>query len=242
MANRQTKPKSLKSVTPALLISKDTKEIKEKPILRPRTPNQERLIRSIDDSDIIVAVGPAGTGKTKISVAKAVERFEAGDVKKLILMRPAVEAQEKIGFLPGDTRSKLHPYLVPLFDFLTDYYTNDQLESLMKGLSPKIEIAPLGMCRGRNFSDCIVICDEMQNATLDQIILVATRLCDNCTIIFNGDPSQTDLRPKDASGLIKFADNYGDIEGIATIFLTRNDIVRHPLVSKIVERKIERDD
>lgn len=206
-------------------------------IVRPRTPNQIVLLDAMKKNEITIAIGPAGTGKTKLSVAMAVKELKDGKVKKIILTRPVIEAEEKIGFLPGGPEAKLHPYLIPLFDFLGDHYTQEELKKLLAPPNPIIEIAPLGFCRGRNFEDCVVVCDEMQNSTLTQLILMTTRLCNNCKIIINGDPTQIDLHPAYRSGLEYFAKNYGDLEGLSVVKLDKSDIVRHPVVSRIVNRR-----
>lgn len=202
-------------------------------IIRARTKNQKKLVESYYKNDLIFAIGPAGTGKTYTAIALAVRALKNKEVKKLILTRPAVEAGERLGFLPGDLREKLDPYLQPLYDALRDMLPPKKLEMLMEdGI---IQIAPLAYMRGRTLESAFVILDEAQNTTFGQLKMFLTRMGGNSKFIVTGDATQIDLPRKGDSGLLKGADLLGKIKGVCRIDFTREDIVRHKLVTKIVQ-------
>ncbi len=198
-----------------------------------RTMMQDAYIRAFDRAEMIFGTGPAGTGKTYLAVAYAAAMVERGSAERIILSRPAVEAGERLGFLPGDMREKVDPYLRPLYDALYDMMPLDRVE---RGLqSGMIEVAPLAFMRGRTLSDAIVILDEAQNTTSMQMKMFLTRLGENSKMIVTGDPSQIDLPPGQVSGLVEAIDLLKGVAGIAQIRFTSADVVRHPLVGRIVE-------
>ena len=188
---------------------------------------------------MVFAVGPAGTGKTYLSIALAVKALKEKTAKKIILSRPAVEAGEKLGFLPGDMKDKIDPYLQPLYDALEDMLPQVKLQDMME--KHIIQIAPLAFMRGRTLSDAVVILDEAQNTTPAQLRMFLTRMGWNTKMIITGDTSQIDLPPKAKSGLIEALHILGDVEGIGVVNLTKKDIVRHKLVTKIVNAYDEYD-
>ena len=197
-----------------------------------RTVTQDAYIRAFDRADLIFGVGPAGTGKTYLAVAYASAMVERGGAERIILSRPAVEAGERLGFLPGDMREKVDPYLRPLYDALYDMMPADKVErGLQSGL---IEVAPLAFMRGRTLSDAIVILDEAQNTTSMQMKMFLTRLGENSKMIVTGDPSQVDLPPGQTSGLVEAIGLLVGIPRIAQIRFSAADVVRHPLVGQIV--------
>lgn len=199
----------------------------------PKTDGQANLLRAIDDNEIIFAVGPAGTGKTYLSIAKAVESLLNNDVERIILTRPAIEAGEKLGFLPGDIEDKLDPYMRPLYDALLERIDPRRLETMMR--HKVIEIAPIGFMRGRTLSNAYIIVDEAQNCTESQLKMIMTRLGWNSTMIITGDPDQSDL-DKGASGLRPIVDKISDhVKGIEICELDKCDVVRHPLVAKLLD-------
>lgn len=198
-----------------------------------KTPGQKEIIKASAVNDIVFTIGPAGTGKTYTSVALAVKALKERKVKKIILARPAVEAGETLGFLPGDLREKIDPYLRPLYDALEDMIEYDRLElNLAKNI---IEIAPLAYMRGRTLNNAFVILDEAQNATNMQMKMFLTRIGFNSRAIITGDITQTDLPKKQQSGLISIQKILKDIEGISFVYLNENDVVRHKLVRQIIE-------
>ncbi|MEN6619489.1 MAG: PhoH family protein [Rikenellaceae bacterium] len=201
-------------------------------IIRARTKNQKKLVASYYDTDLIFAVGPAGTGKTYTAIALAVRALKNKEVKKLILTRPAVEAGERLGFLPGDLREKLDPYLQPLYDALRDMLPAKKLQTLME--EGVIQIAPLAYMRGRTLDSAFVILDEAQNTTLGQLKMFLTRMGCNAKFIVTGDVTQIDLPKRSDSGLVKGMKLCSGIRGVTLISFGKEDIVRHPLVSKIV--------
>ena len=203
-----------------------------KPI-RARTPNQRKLVEACMQNDLIFAIGPAGTGKTYTAIAMAVRALKNREIRKIILSRPAVEAGERLGFLPGDLKEKIDPYLQPLYDALEDMIPPKRLEDFIK--DKVIEIAPLAFMRGRTLSNAYVILDEAQNTTVNQLKMFLTRMGLNTKIIITGDTTQIDLPRKSDSGLIQAMHILNNIEDIAFIKLNQNDIVRHKLVREIVE-------
>ncbi|MDB4088814.1 PhoH family protein [Flavobacteriales bacterium] len=198
-----------------------------------RTHNQRKLVESSFENDMIFAVGPAGTGKTYTAVALAVRALKNKEVKKIILTRPAVEAGENLGFLPGDLKEKLDPYLQPLYDALRDMIPAEKLEEHLE--NNVVQIAPLAFMRGRTLDNAFVILDEAQNATESQIKMFLTRMGKSAKFIINGDPSQIDLPRNQNSGLIKALTVLKDIEGIGIIELDENDVIRHKLVKRIIK-------
>ena len=200
--------------------------------IKPRTKNQQRLIEAYEKNDMVFAVGPAGTGKTYLSIALAVKALKEKTAKKIILSRPAVEAGEKLGFLPGDMKDKIDPYLQPLYDALEDMLPQVKLQDMME--KHIIQIAPLAFMRGRTLSDAVVILDEAQNTTPAQIRMFLTRMGWNTKMIITGDMTQIDLPKNAKSGLVEALHILNNIEGIGVVALDRSDIVRHKLVTKIV--------
>ncbi len=209
-----------------------------------RTLNQSAYIKALETHDMVFATGPAGTGKTYLAVAYAASCFDRGEIKRIILSRPAVEAGERLGFLPGDMKEKVDPYLRPLYDALYDVLPADRVEKNVgspnergeKGQGEKfIEIAPLAFMRGRTLSNAIVILDEAQNCTPMQMKMFLTRLGEGSKMIITGDPSQVDLPPGQVSGLTEALRILEGVEGIAHLAFTRADVVRHPLVGRIIE-------
>jgi phosphate starvation-inducible PhoH-like protein len=204
----------------------------ERRLVAPRSPNQAAYLRAIDRHDLVFALGPAGTGKTYLAVAAAVSLLRQRRVDRMILSRPAVEAGEKLGFLPGDLREKVDPYLRPLYDALQDMLPEGKLESRIEtGL---IEIAPLAYMRGRTLSNAVVILDEAQNTTPSQMKMFLTRLGENSRMVVTGDPTQTDLPPGMPSGLADAVDKLDGVPGIGIVRFDQGDIVRHPLVTEII--------
>src|SRR4249919_3328159 len=195
--------------------------------IRPRSDNQRVLMEAIDSKPLTIAVGPAGTGKTYLAISAAVEALEAGTVSRIVLSRPAVEAGENLGFLPGDVGEKLAPYLRPLYDALTERLGTKRLKSLLA--EGTIEIAPVAYMRGRTLNDCFIVIDEAQNCTYGQLKMLLTRLGWRSTMVLTGDPDQTDLLPG-LSGLREIAGRLDRVESIAVVRLGEADIVRHPLV------------
>ncbi len=202
-------------------------------VIKARTKNQRKLIKEYDKNDLIFAIGPAGTGKTYTAIALAVRALKNKEVKKLILTRPAVEAGERLGFLPGDMKEKLDPYLQPLYDALRDMIDHRKLAALME--EGVIQIAPLAYMRGRTLDSAFVILDEAQNTSIGQLKMFLTRMGCNAKFIVTGDATQIDLPNKKDSGLLRGVEIVKDIKGVAVINFGREDIVRHPLVSKIIK-------
>lgn len=198
-----------------------------------RTHNQRRLVEASFENDMVFSVGPAGTGKTYTAVALAVRALKNKEVRKIILTRPAVEAGENLGFLPGDLKEKLDPYLQPLYDALRDMIPSEKLEDYIE--HNVVQIAPLAFMRGRTLDNAFVILDEAQNATEGQIKMFLTRMGKSAKFIINGDPSQVDLPRNQNSGLIKALAVLREIEGIAVVELDENDVIRHRLVKRIIK-------
>jgi phosphate starvation-inducible PhoH-like protein len=201
--------------------------------IRSRSENQQRMIDAFNKNDMVFAVGPAGTGKTYLGIALAVKALKDKTAKRIILSRPAVEAGEKLGFLPGDMKEKIDPYLQPLYDALEDMIPANRLQDMIE--KQVIQIAPLAFMRGRTLSDAVVILDEAQNTTSAQLKMFLTRMGWNTKMIITGDMTQIDLPREQRSGLREALNILKDIEGISIINLTQKDIVRHKLVTKIVK-------
>lgn len=201
--------------------------------IQPRSPTQVRYMQHLHKSDMIFALGPAGTGKTYLAVAQAVHELISGGVDRIILSRPAVEAGERLGFLPGDMREKVDPYLRPLYDALNDMLPPEQVERRLA--SGEIEVAPLAFMRGRTLSDAFVILDEAQNTTPMQMKMFLTRFGQRCRMVICGDPSQVDLPPTQRSGLADAVERLDGIDGIAVLRFDPKEVVRHPLVGRIVD-------
>lgn len=201
-------------------------------LIKPQTQNQRRMVTLMKENDMLFAVGPAGTGKTYTAVALAVKALKDKEVRRIVLTRPAVESGENLGFLPGDLKEKLDPYMQPLYDALRDMIPNERLEShLEKGI---IQIAPLAFMRGRTLDNAFVILDEAQNTTHNQMKMFLTRMGKNAKFIITGDPGQIDLPRKQISGLKESLLALKDIEGIAHVYLDDKDVVRHRLVKRII--------
>ena len=197
-----------------------------------RSEKQSEYIEALKENDIIISLGPAGTGKSFLAVSVAVTLLMEKRIERVILSRPAVEAGEKLGFLPGDMKEKVDPYLRPLYDALYELFGADKIDKKIE--AGEIEIAPLAFMRGRTLKNCFAILDEAQNATETQIKMFLTRIGENSKLVVNGDPSQVDLINKAHSGLIKSKNILNDIKEIKLIEFDHNDVVRHPLVSKII--------
>lgn len=211
-------------------------------LIKAMTPNQQKLVDYVQKNDMVFAVGPAGTGKTYTGVALAVKALKEKQVKRIILTRPAVEAGENLGFLPGDMKEKLDPYMQPLYDALRDMLPPQTLEDyILKGI---IQIAPLAFMRGRTLDNAFVILDEAQNTTHSQMKMFLTRMGKNAKFIITGDPGQVDLPRRTISGLKEALLVLKDVEGIGIIYLDDKDIVRHRLVKKIIDayKSIENND
>jgi len=199
----------------------------------PRSKKQKEYVRALKTNQIIMSLGPAGTGKTYLAVAVALSMLLEKKVERIILSRPAVEAGERLGFLPGDMKEKIDPYLRPLYDSLHDMFDYDKIQRKME--TGEIEIAPLAFMRGRTLKNCFAILDEAQNATQTQIKMFLTRIGENSKLVVNGDPSQIDLPNKSQSGLVQSKNILKGIKEISIINFDHNDVIRHPLVTKIVE-------
>ena len=199
--------------------------------VRPLSEGQKAMMEAVDSHNLVLALGPAGTGKTYLAISKAVEALEAGRVGRIVLSRPAVEAGESIGFLPGDMEDKLAPYLRPLYDALSDRLSMKRVRAMMaEGI---IEIAPVGFMRGRTLNNAFVVIDEAQNCTYVQLKMLLTRLGWHSTMVVTGDPAQSDLLPE-LSGLAPVAQRLEAIGNIAVVRLADRDIVRHPLVAEML--------
>ena len=199
--------------------------------VRPYNENQRRLLEAINAYNLVVAVGPAGTGKTYLAIAKAVEALEAGRIGRIMLSRPAVEAGESLGFLPGDLQDKLDPFLRPLYDALTDRLGNKRLKNLLA--DGTIELAPVAFMRGRTLNNAFIVIDEAQNCTYNQIKMLLTRLGWNSTMVLTGDPDQTDLL-SGLSGLHDIAERLSALDDVSVVRLNEQDVVRHPLVASML--------
>lgn len=201
--------------------------------ISPRSPGQKDYINAMRKSELVFGIGPAGTGKTYLAVATAVSMFVSGQVDRIVLSRPAVEAGERLGFLPGDMRDKIDPYLRPLYDALHDMLPSEQVVNRLN--SGEIEVAPLAFMRGRTLSNAFIILDEAQNTTHVQMKMFLTRIGENSRMVVTGDLTQIDLPTGSDSGLRDAVDTVSGVEGVALVNLTSKDVVRHPLVANIVE-------
>lgn len=205
----------------------------EKKHITPRTINQRKYLEAIQKNEIVFGIGPAGTGKTYLAMAVAVQKLLSGEVERVILTRPAVEAGEKLGFLPGDLAEKVNPYLRPLYDALHDMIDYERAERMVA--SGQIEVAPLAFMRGRTLNDCFVILDEAQNTTREQMKMVLTRLGVNSRAVVTGDVTQIDLPHDVRSGLIQAVKILNNIKGISIHHFDVGDVVRHPLVAEVIK-------
>jgi phosphate starvation-inducible PhoH-like protein len=201
-------------------------------VITPKSPNQKAYIDAIRTHDMVVGIGPAGTGKTYLAMAMAVSFLLKKEVNRIVLTRPAVEAGEKLGFLPGDLAEKVNPYLRPLYDALHDMMDFDRAAAMMQ--KGEVEVAPLAFMRGRTLNDSFVILDEAQNTTSEQMKMFLTRLGFGSKAVITGDITQIDLPPGTRSGLVEIAEILKGIEGIKFIYFTEKDVVRHPLVQEII--------
>jgi phosphate starvation-inducible protein PhoH and related proteins len=208
-------------------------------VIKARTPNQALLVKKVEENDMVFAMGPAGTGKTYTAVALAVRALKNRNVKRIVLTRPAVEAGENLGFLPGDLKEKLDPYLQPLYDALRDMLPGDKLANHME--SGVIQIAPLAFMRGRTLDHSFVILDEAQNATQSQMKMFLTRMGPSAKFVITGDPTQVDLPRNQPSGLIQAARLLKNIKGIGFVHLDATDVIRHRLVKEIIHAYYEID-
>ncbi len=211
-----------------------------KKILSPKTINQKKYLDAIQTNDILFGIGPAGTGKTYLAMAMAVSAFVNNEVKRIILTRPAVEAGEKLGFLPGDLAEKINPYLRPLYDALYDMLPFEKVANLME--RQVIEIAPLAFMRGRTLNEAFIILDEAQNTTSEQMKMFLTRMGFNSKVIVTGDITQIDLPDKSSSGLIEATRILKDIDGISFVFFNQNDVIRHKLIKLIIDAYEKHED
>ncbi len=208
-------------------------------VIQPRTPTQRDYVEAIRDRDLVFGLGPAGTGKTYLAVAMAVSMLTAGAVQRIVLSRPAVEAGERLGFLPGDLKDKVDPYLRPLYDALHDMLPADQIVNRLA--SGEIEVAPLAFMRGRTLAHAFVILDEAQNTTAMQMKMFLTRLGEGARMVVTGDLSQIDLPPGTTSGLRDASETLNGVEGVRFVHFTDRDVVRHDMVARIVRAYDERD-
>jgi len=238
---RQQGKLSLEDVRTVLsVVQQGSEELGERPVtfvegsrhVRPRTDGQARYVRAMRENDLTLCIGPGGTGKTYLGVAMAVSLLRQAEVKRIVLVRPAVEAGERLGFLPGDLVAKVNPYLRPLFDALNDMMEPDQVKRYMD--NDIIEIVPLAYMRGRTLNQAVIILDEGQNTTVAQMKMFLTRMGTGSKIIVTGDITQVDLPKQTRSGLTDAVQRLRDIDRIAIIYLDESDIVRHPLVQQVV--------
>ncbi len=203
-------------------------------VIKARTTNQKKLVTAIQSNDVVFAIGPAGSGKTYTAVALAVKALKNKEVKRIVLTRPAVEAGENLGFLPGDLKEKLDPYMQPIYDALTDMIPADKLQMYLENRT--IQIAPLAFMRGRTLDNAFVILDEAQNTTQNQMKMFLTRMGNNAKFIITGDITQIDLPNKQPSGLLQSLKILKNVKGIVILELHESDIVRHPLVKQIIQQ------
>ena len=201
--------------------------------VRPRTPGQHKYTEAIKNHDLVFGIGPAGTGKTYLAMAMAISAFKSGKVSRIILTRPAVEAGEKLGFLPGDIADKIDPYLRPIFDALYDMIPNETLDRYIE--QNVIEVAPIAFMRGRTLNDSFIVFDEAQNSTIEQMKMFLTRLGFSSRAVVTGDITQTDLPSSRISGLIDAQNVLKGVEGVEFVYFSKEDVVRHELVQRIIE-------
>ena len=201
--------------------------------IAPKSLGQRKYVNALNENDLVFGLGPAGTGKSYLAVAKGVEMMKKGEIDRIILSRPAVEAGENLGFLPGDMKEKVDPYLRPIYDALYEMMPYDRVEKKIQ--NGEIEIAPLAFMRGRTLKNSFAILDEAQNASLTQIKMFLTRIGENSKLVVNGDPSQIDLINKNDSGLLKTKKILNEVQEVKFIEFDHNDVARHPLVAKIVK-------
>ena len=219
---------------PAELAARRTLEVFAEGVrIAPKTPGQADYVDAILENDLTFCLGPAGTGKTYLAVAVATTLLKQKNISRVVLVRPAVEAGEKLGYLPGDIQAKVNPYLRPLFDALHDMMGFDQIKRLME--NDVIEVIPLAFMRGRTLNQAVIILDEAQNTTISQMLMFLTRLGAKSKMIVTGDDSQTDLAPGQRSGVLDAVSRLARVKGVALVRLSRGDIVRHPLVQRIVQ-------
>jgi phosphate starvation-inducible PhoH-like protein len=202
-------------------------------VIKARTYNQRKMVSEIDNNDVVFAIGPAGTGKTYTAVALAVRALKNKEVKRIILTRPAVEAGENLGFLPGDMKDKLDPYMQPLYDALNDMIPSEKLKAFIE--ERVIQIAPLAFMRGRTLDNAFVILDEGQNTTVQQMKMFLTRMGRSAKFVVTGDMTQVDLPNRQKSGLRHSLDLLNDVPGIGVVYLDQKDVIRHKLVMKIIQ-------
>ena len=218
-------------------VARESRPVAQEPVekyvknIAAKTPAQGTYIDLIESKSVVIGYGPAGCGKTYLAVAKAVEALNKGMCERLIFSRPAVEAGEKLGFLPGDLNEKLDPYMRPIFDAMHDRFGAIRTKKLVENKT--VEIAPVAFLRGRTLNNAYIVIDEAQNCTMMQLKMAITRLGRNSTMIFTGDPMQSDL-PDGQSGFVKFVEKLSKVEEIGIVRLTAEDIVRHPLISKVL--------
>lgn len=225
-------------IQPPRSAAPDAVTVFSRDVIAPKTEGQKTYIRAMLTHDLVISLGPAGTGKTYLAAAVAVHLLKEGRAKKIALVRPAVEAGEKLGFLPGDLLAKVNPYLRPLFDAMHDMMSFEQLRRFM--MNDMIEVIPLAFMRGRTLNNAVIILDEAQNTTPSQMLMFLTRLGHHSKMIVTGDDSQVDLEPDQPSGLIDAVRRLADSPDIAILRLAKTDIVRHRLVQHIVDRYAER--
>lgn len=215
-------------------LNQDNTRLSSRNRLKPRTENQKEYIRSIIENTITFCQGSAGSGKTHCAVGLALEHLLEDKIKKIIITRPVVEAGEKIGYLPGKYEEKLFPYLLPIEDEI-NYFIGPALNATLK-LNNKIEIVPLGFMRGRNFHDCFIVADECQNASYEQLKMLLTRIGQNSKMVLTGDVSQSDLARHLQGGFYEMIKNLSDVDGIGISTLTDHDIIRNPIIAKILAK------
>jgi len=215
-------------------LNQDNTRLSSRNRLKPRTENQKEYIRSIVENTITFCQGSAGSGKTHCAVGLALEHLLEDKIKKIIITRPVVEAGEKIGYLPGKYEEKLFPYLLPIEDEI-NYFIGPALNATLK-LNNKIEIVPLGFMRGRNFHDCFIVADECQNASYEQLKMLLTRIGQNSKMVLTGDVSQSDLARHLQGGFYEMIKNLSDVDGIGISTLTDHDIIRNPIIAKILAK------
>ena len=227
--NSQSK---LEAVSPKV-IGESIPVFSKRGAVRPRTPGQYKYTEAIKNHDLVFGIGPAGTGKTYLAMAMAISAFKSGKVSRIILTRPAVEAGEKLGFLPGDIADKIDPYLRPIFDALYDMIPNETLDRYIE--QNVIEVAPIAFMRGRTLNDSFIVFDEAQNSTIEQMKMFLTRLGFSSRAVVTGDITQTDLPSSRISGLIDAQNVLKDVEGVELVYFSKEDVVRHELVQRIIE-------